>query len=200
MHYNTSEENLKLPQYGRIILQMVERALRITDRRARQAYAQRIIHVMAMVNPQMQATQGHLETLWNHLAYLSGYQLDVDYPCPLEHHEKDEHPKKLSYPGHRIRYRHYGHLVEQSLEKLCNMPNATPERALLTQQIVLRMKRNLEEWKGEDRDNAMRVGRDMANYTDDLINVDEAIAQLETIEERMRYIHRAPRNNRRGRR
>ena len=37
--YNTTREKLKLPEYGRLVQNMVEYALKIEDRNERQAYA-----------------------------------------------------------------------------------------------------------------------------------------------------------------
>ncbi len=199
MQYNTSEEPLKLPQYGRNVLQMVAQAQHIADRRARQAYAEHIISIMGLLNPQLCASQEHQKTLWNHLAYMSNYQLDVDYPCQLEVRNKDNHPHKLSYPGHRIHYRHYGHLVEQAICQLRDLPLQSPERGQLILQIALRMKLYLEEWKGGGIDND-KVGRDLEEYTEGFVRTEEVVAQLEGYENRPRR-HTAPRyNNRRQRR
>jgi len=183
MQYNTTEERLKLPQYGRAVQTMVERAVAMPTKPMRQAYAERTVRVMRLLNPQVESRPDYLQILWNHLAFMADYKLDIDYPCEIEEHKVGVHPSKLSYPGHRIRYRHYGHLVEQALTNLREMPADAPERRSLTQLIALRMKRYLADWKGDGIEND-KVARDIEQYTDGKVSVEEAIEALETVEER----------------
>jgi hypothetical protein len=53
VEYNSTRETLKLPEYGRLVQEMVEYALTLTDRAERQRYAEAIIEVMAGLNPKM---------------------------------------------------------------------------------------------------------------------------------------------------
>ncbi len=195
--YNTTEEQLTLPQYGRLVQNMIDHALTIAGKNERQAYAEHIIKVMALLNPQMKTSPNYMQTLWNHMAFMAGYRLDIDYPCAIEVRENRAHPCKLSYPGNRIRYRHYGHLVEQALEKLREMPANGAGRDDLVRMTALRMKRYLADWKGDGIEND-KVGRDMEMYTDGKVTVDEAVCQLEMLEERPRNASTIARyNNRR---
>lgn len=196
MIYNTNEERLRLPQYGRGVQQMVDAALAETRRSVQQVMAERIVKVMAAVNPDVANSPDANTILWNHLAYMSDYKFDITYPCEIEKHVCGEHPGKLSYPGHRIRYRHYGYLLEQALRNLGQLPPQFLGRDEMIQAVALRMKRDLADWKGDGIENE-KVGRDLASYTDGKVGVEETIALLENAERRNRN---SSRNNRRGRR
>ena len=174
--YNTSCETLKMPEYGRLVVQMVEFAMTIPDRDARTAYAHKIIRVMGGMNPQMKHIPDYQLKLWDHLAYLSDYKLDIDYPVEIRPYGEDTHPNRLSYPGNKIKLRHYGHLVEQLLERLVEKLD-TPERESLIVQIVARMRRNLIDWKGDTVDDE-RIARDIAYYTQGKVEMDEVMEIL----------------------
>ena len=171
--YNTACESLKMPEYGRLVLQMVEFALTIENREDRTAYAHKIVRVMGGMNPQMKHIPDYQMKLWDHLAYLSDYKLDIDYPVEIRRYAEESHPNRLSYPGNKIKLRHYGHLVELLLERL--MENLdTPERENLIIQLAGRMRRNLVEWKGDTAEDD-RIARDIAYYTQSKVEVDEVL-------------------------
>lgn len=199
MKYNTNEERLRLPQYGRGVQKMVDEALTITNRQKRQDFAERIVEVMALLNPDMLGQPDPETIFWNHLAYMANYELDIDYPCDIEHKDPNAHPTKLAYPGHRIHYRHYGHLVEQALEHLRELPEGNPMRRELTQLVTLRMKRYLSEARGGANENE-KVARDVEQYTEGRVSADEAYDQLAIIERRVRALAPPPRASRGKRR
>lgn len=199
MEYNTTEAPLKLPVYGRLVQGMVDYALTIEDRATRQAYAEKIVRVMELLNPQMRTTPNYEETLWNHLALMADYRLDIDYPCETAPCEEHRRPGKLAYPGNRIRFRHYGHLLEQALEEVGHTAPDDPAREGLVRAVAVRMKRYLADWKGDGIDDE-KVARDMAMYTDGAVGIDEVIGLLEQAERKDRSATpSAQRFNRRGR-
>lgn len=163
MDYNTTRKKLVMPEYGRLIQEMVDYTQTIEDRKQRQLHAEKIISVMKSLNPQMRNIPDYVQKLWNHLAAMSGYQLDIDYPVEIVRQEEAGTPRHLSYPGNKIKFRHYGHLIESLMEKLENMPDG-PERDERILLAANRMKKNLAEWKGDGIENE-KVARDLANYT-----------------------------------
>jgi hypothetical protein len=75
----------------------------------------------------------------------------------------------MKKPQKLIRLRHYGHLVEQTLEKIKQMP-AGKERDELVRQTANQMKRDLATWGHGSMDDA-KVADDLARYTDGLIQL-----------------------------
>lgn len=155
---------LRMPEYGRLVQKMAVYALTIEPRPRRQAYAERIIRVMAHLNPKLKNEKDFQNKLWDHLAYITDYQLDVDYPYEIRQHDSTVHPAKIPYPGQQIRFRHYGHLLEEALQSVSLIPEG-PLRTKLTRQVAARMKRHLAQWKG-DGASEEKVLRDMEMYTD----------------------------------
>ena len=177
MTYNTEEKPLRLQKYGRLVQNLVERVCAVENRRQRQAMAERVVKLMVTLNPQMRAQPGYMQTAWNHLAALSGYRLDIDYPCAIETPEEAPARRKLAYPGHRIRFRHYGHLLEEALRRLSAMERNAPGRASLIKMTGTRMRTVLSEWRGDTVGND-RIAADMELYTDGRVGRQEALRLL----------------------
>ena len=78
MEYNSQKPKMILPAYGRLVQQMVERALQEPDRQKRQAMAEHIVQVMARLRPAVARSADGRQMLWDDLAYLAKYQLDID--------------------------------------------------------------------------------------------------------------------------
>lgn len=167
--YNSTRQGIRMPEYGRFVQEMVEYCLTITDRAARQHYAYAIADVMAGLNPEMRDVPGYQHKIWDHLAYIANYKLDIDYPFPIN--KNDGHklsPQKLTYPKGHIRFRHYGRLLEKAVNELKETPES-PQRDELTRLIANRMKRNLADWKGDGVADS-KVARDIAYYTEGRVN------------------------------
>lgn len=162
--YNATRAKLKLPEYGRFIQDMVEYALTIEDKEERQHYAEAIADVMIGLNPKMKDVADFQHKIWDHIAYLANYKLDIDYPFEIHRNDGERvAPKKLSYPKGNIRYRHYGNLIEKAMTDLENMEEGD-ERDNLVRLVANRMKRNLADWKGDGIDDE-KVAHDIATYT-----------------------------------
>lgn len=176
MSYNTRRKPILLKAYGREVQTMVEHALSITDRDERQAYAHRIIEAMKIVTDQVRATDEVLIKLWNHLAQMAGYQLDIDYPVEIEQHIAQQRPKRLAYPAQRIRLRHYGHLFETFVLQI-EQENDLERRTHLIRLAAARMRRNLAEMRGDVAD-ARRIAHDIEFYTHGAVASEEVMAVL----------------------
>jgi hypothetical protein len=60
--------------------------------------------------------------LWDHLAMMSRYQLDIDYPYEIVPKDKNvEIKEKIPYPVSKIRYMHYGYLVQDMVKVALDM-------------------------------------------------------------------------------
>jgi len=83
MKYNTTEKRLVLPEYGRNIQQMVDHCLTIEDREERNKCANAIINIMGNLFPHLRDVSDFKHILWDHLAIMADFKLDVDYPYEL---------------------------------------------------------------------------------------------------------------------
>ena len=132
MDYNTQKKKLLLPEYGRNIQKMVDHILTIQDRDERTRAAKTIIDVMGNLYPHLRDVPDFRHKLWDHLAIMSGFKLDIETPYPLPSLEKiNEKPEKLPYQTNHIKYRHYGKLVEKLIEKIKETEEKKKKRALI---------------------------------------------------------------------
>lgn len=88
MEYNTNKERLKLQAYGRNVQNLVAECLKIEDRAMRKAYATRIVETMSVVSQQSLKNKENVVKIWNHLAQIADYKLDIDYPCEIQNHPR----------------------------------------------------------------------------------------------------------------
>ena len=156
---------------------MIEQLKTFADREDRTKQAYKVVKVMERLTPEWKGMEGHEQVLWDHLAYLANYELDIDWPLPIRRME-EEPVSKLEYPGNNIKYLHYGSLIENMLVEIAKLDNAVDrERGLI--KVLQRMKKNLVEWKGEQGNLNDKIARDVEMYTQGVIRVDEVLPLLE---------------------
>ena len=171
MDYNTTREKLIMPEYGRGIQQMVEHCKSIADREERMRCAYSIISTMATMAEQTADKEDFQKKLWNHLAAIAQYDLDIDYPVEIERMDDESAaPDALPYPQRRIKKRNYGAIVEQFNEHLATMSEGE-QREQLTLLVANHMKRDLSNWSTDSMSDE-KVADDMAYYTDGKIQLD----------------------------
>ena len=101
--YNTQLKKLVLPEYGRNIQQMVDHCLTIEDREERTACAYSIINSMGNLFPQLRDVDDFKHKLWDHLAIMSDFKLDIDYPCDIIRPENlESRPCRVSTRWHTV--------------------------------------------------------------------------------------------------
>jgi hypothetical protein len=144
--YNTSRKKLILPEYGRHIHLMVQHAAAIEDREERNRAAHAIIGIMGNLNPHLRDVNDFKHKLWDHLAIMSEFKLDIDSPYPPPSHEKlEEKPLPVAYPQATIRKKHYGKIVIDMLHHACSLPEGTL-RDYLIQLLAIQMRKSFLLW------------------------------------------------------
>ena len=170
MDYNTEREKLILPEYGRGIQQMVEHCKELTDRSERLRCARTIIDTMSLMAEQTADKEDFQKKLWNHLAAIAQYELDIDYPVEIERIDSEATPPEaLKYPQQRIRQRNYGAIVEKFTNHL-NQMQPGKERESLSYMVANHMKRDLSNWSTDTMSDE-KVADDLAYYTDGAIQL-----------------------------
>jgi len=121
--YNTQMPKVKLPEYGRNLQELVNYCKTIPDREKRTRYAYGIVSIMGDLYPEADKVENLKQILWDHLALISNYELDIDYPVEIIPKNKlDDSPEILHNPQQQhIRWRMYGKTVEDMIEKACAM-------------------------------------------------------------------------------
>lgn len=162
--YNTERSSLLLAEYGRHIQDMVDYCVTIEDKEIRTVCANGIVRIMAKLREEKLANADIQQKLWNHLAIMSHFNLDIDYPVEIIRPEEvATKPAPMAIPARRIRQRHYGYLLEEGLRYLKSLPESE-ERDYLAGMMANRMKQSLFIWN-PDSMSEEKVISDMARYT-----------------------------------
>ena len=149
MEYNTSRSHLHLPEYGRIIQQLVERCKELASKEERNEMAVAIVDFMGQRNPQLRDEENYKHKLWDHLFILSGYDLDVDSPYPFPTIEEMQvKPKKMEYPKLQGDFKFYGKSILQLIEKAIELEPGEEKDALI-QVIANNMKKSYNVYNKE---------------------------------------------------
>ena len=148
-NYNTQRKKLVLPEYGRNIQKMVDHLNTIEDREERNRAAKAIIGIMGNLNPHLRDVADFKHKLWDHLAIMSDFKLDIDSPyeapVPEVLYEK---PKSIPYNTESIRFKHYGKVMEQLINQASDYPEGE-EREMLIRLIANHMKKCYLTWNRE---------------------------------------------------
>jgi hypothetical protein len=145
MDYNSKRTKLSMPEYGRNIQTMVDHLFTIEDREKRNQSAHVIIDVMGNLYPYLRDVPEYKHKLWDHLAIMSNFKLDIDYPYELPSPEMlTEKPRKVPYNQSEIKLRHYGLIIEKLIEEAVAMEGE--EKEILIEQIANQMKKLYLSW------------------------------------------------------
>ncbi|MBR6691735.1 MAG: DUF4290 domain-containing protein [Bacteroidaceae bacterium] len=170
MEYNTKQKKLPLPEYGRSVQKMVDHALTIEDREERQKCAETIIRVMGSMFPNLRNLPDYERKLWDHLAIMSGFKLEIDYPFEvIKEEEFNVPPQRVPYQSGEIRNRHYGRIVEEMIAYAITLDEGE-EREQLIELICIQMKKNYIAWNKDNVDDR-KILDDLRAYTNGAIDI-----------------------------
>ena len=125
-------KELILPEYGRNIQNMVEIAKTIDDRSERNRCARSIINCMGNLFPYLRDNEAFQHKLWDHLALMSNFELDIDYPFEITPAENfHPTPEQIPLPKNEIKERHYGRFIENFIQRIINDTNIINQTQLL---------------------------------------------------------------------
>lgn len=149
--YNTERPDIRFPEYGRSIQEMLLHAKTIESPQKRQKTVESIIGLMIQLGPQGNRNMDdYREKLWNHVFALSNYELDVTPPAGIIIRKEEDRvkPQPLGYPTTATRKRHYGNSVHALIQKAIEMPEG-PKREGFVEVIASYMKLAYKTWNKE---------------------------------------------------
>ena len=188
MEYNTQQRRLPLPEYGRSVQNMVDHALTIEDREERQICANTIVKIMKGMFPQFKDNAELNQKLWDHLAIMSDFKLDTDYPVEIVKKESlHVKPDRVPYPQSKLRYRHYGRFVQDLINVAAGYEEGEEKRQLINL-IANQMKKDYQNWNKDGVDN-QRIVDDLCELSDGKIKItvdDVKLAEHRTFTQRRR--------------
>ena len=194
MKYNTNAKRLSLPEYGRNIQNMVDHCLTIEDKDERNHCASTIISIMGNMFPHLRDVNDFKHILWDHLAIMSDFKLDVDYPYEvLKKENLYRRPPHVSYKDIKIIYRHYGQTLERLIYKAAKLEEGEEKEALLYL-IANQMKKSFLIWNKDSVDNR-KILKDLTELSEGAIIRNEETFKLAEATE---LIESSPRNTKKN--
>lgn len=149
MEYNTQLKKLILPEYGRNIQNMVDHCVMVENREERTKCANAVVDIMGNMFPHLRDVNDFKHILWDHLAIMADFKLDIDYPYEIVTKEElFSHPEKLEYSRPTMRFRHYGKLLERMIAIAADMEEGSMRNQLVNQ-LASQMKKSYIQWNKE---------------------------------------------------
>lgn len=172
MDYNSHREPLKMPEYGRHIQKMVKNAAAIEDREERTAVTGHIIKVMGDLFPYLRDISEFKQKLYDHLAIMSDFKLDIDaeYELPTEE-ALQVAIDPVPYPQKTIKLRYYGRKIEDMI-KACVEIEEEPVRQHMAKAIANQMKNAFINWNKKVVVDE-KIFQDLSMLSDGILNYSE---------------------------
>ena len=189
--YNTQQKKLIMPEYGRNVQQMIDHCVSIEDREERTRCANTIINIMGNLFPHLRDVDDFKHKLWDHLAIMSDFKLDIDYPYEIFRKENlRTKPDRIPYTLTPIRYRHYGKTLERMIKKCEDYPDG-PERDQLISLLANHMKKSFLTWNKEVVDDD-KIFKDLREYSHGRIDLSPETFRLKESKE---FLQKKNKNN-----
>jgi hypothetical protein len=177
LDYNTQLKRLELPEYGRNIQRMVDYAMTMEDAEERAKCAQTIISIMGNLFPHLRDVPDFKHKLWDHLAIMADFKLDIEYPYEIIRKENlYSKPETVPYGSQRIKVKHYGKSVEDLIEKAVAMDDG-PEKTRLIELLANHMKKSILAWNREAVEDE-KIFDDLRSLSGGRIDVNEETIRL----------------------
>ena len=173
--YNTEREKLRMPEYGRNVLKMVEQMKSIQDREKRSEQARAIVKVMETLNPQVHMQENYEQKLWDHLYLIAGLDLDVDAPYPAPAVESmDTRPQVIPLKKKPVKATHYGRNIESIIDLIATEPEGEVKTAMI-RSLAIYMRQQYLIWN-KDSVADETIFKDIEKLSDYRIKVPDGIS------------------------
>jgi len=179
--YNSARPDLAIPEYGRNIHNMIDYAKSVADREERNKVAQAIISVMGQLFPHLRDIDDYKHKLWDHLHIIANFELDVDSPYPKPQAETlSQKPERVPYPKGKMKYGHYGSILEELIQKASAYEEGD-EKNTLTTIIANLMKRHYLTYNRSSVDDAL-IKDQLAELSNGKLKLDAEVELVSTSE------------------
>ncbi len=192
MEYNSTREKLKFPEYGRHVQNLVDFLRTIEDPQEKQAYAERIVDLMYLVDYQERNNFDNRAKLWKHLYMIAEYDLEGIIPIVGEIPTPENTVEKLyevEYPQRNPRFRHYGNNVMALIEKAKAMEDPEKKKAFINV-IGSYMKMAYKNWNREHYVNDEVIKTDLVTISGGEIQAEDSV-----VLDFLTYQNRGPHQN-----
>jgi len=184
VEYNTQKEKLILPEYGRNVQQMVDYCMTIEDREERTRCAYAIVGIMSNLFSNLRDVDDFNKMLWNQIAIISNFKLDIDYPCEvIPESNLHSKPAPIDYELTPMRFRHYGKYIERLIAIASDMSDGE-ERQQLILMLANHMKKLMLAVNKDGVDDE-KIFKDLAMFSRGKIVLDPSMCKLNDFKDLM---------------
>ena len=150
LEYNSSRENLTIPEYGRNVQNLINYAKGIENDDERQAFVEKVVRLMLQLNPHSKNLDDVREKIWLHVFRIADYDLNVTPPkgISVKPENKRKKPEIVPYPYNQMRFRHYGGNVHRMIARAREMEDGYIKDAFV-EVIASYMKMAYRTWNTE---------------------------------------------------
>lgn len=175
LYYNTEKEKLRMPEYGRNILEMVNQLKEIEDKGKRSEQAKAVVKAMETLNPQVHTQENYEQKLWDHLYIIAGFDLDIDapYPAPVVE-ELNSRPEVIPLKKKPVKATHYGRNIESIIDLIAEEPEGDVKTAMI-RSLAIYMRQQYLIWN-KDSVADQTIFSDIEKLSDYRIKVPEGIS------------------------
>ena len=191
MTYNTEQDKLIIPEYGRNIQNMIEFAKTIEDDEERQAFAEYIVDLMLQMATSSRNNIEFKDKMWLHFFKIAQYDIKVTTPAGEvpKSEESQLAPLRVEYPKNNSAYRHYGQFVRKLVDKAIAMEEG-PKKEEFKNIIGSYMKLAYKNWSREHYVNDEVIKKELENMSQGkLVMADDIVLN------KIRAANKAPTSN-----
>ena len=155
LEYNTSREEMIIPEYGRHIQKMINYASSRKTKDDRNKLSKAIISIMGNLQPHLRDVPDFQHKLWDQLFIMSDFKLDADSPFEKPSKEVlDAKPDPLSYPQSYPKYGFYGNNIKIMIDEAVKWDKGEMKEALIYT-IANHMKKCFLNWNKDNVEDAV---------------------------------------------
>ena len=175
--YNTEMPALTMREYGRHIQQLVDHCVGLEDREERTRFAQSLATIMLRLFPELTNEEGGNRKVWDHLNIMSGFKLDIDFPCEvIKETEMNPKPEKIPYAKKKDRFRCYGDNLVRMVREISDMEGGVEKDRMIF--LVANQMKKLLVNENSDSATDQRVIKDIREITGGRIDIDPSSYRL----------------------
>ena len=191
MTYNTEQEKLIIPEYGRNIQNMIEFCKTIEEDEERQAFAEYIVDLMLQMATSSRNNIEFKDKMWLHFFKIADYDIKVTTPAGEvpKREESQLRPLKVEYPKNNSAYRHYGQFVRKLVEKAIAMEEG-PKKEEFKNIIGSYMKLAYKNWSREHYVNDEVIKEELKRMSQGKLTMDDDV-----VLNKIRAANKAPTSN-----
>lgn len=161
---------------------MVDYCVTIPDKEERTRCAYTIVQIMGNLFPQLRDTEDFKHKLWDHLAIMSDFKLDIDFPYDIIKKENlVTSPEPVNYKLEPIMFRHYGKIIERMIDAACDYPEGEEKDALIS--LIANHMKKLIFSINKDGVEDEKILKDLYIYSKGKINLDAETYRLHEFKE-----------------